>query len=62
QELYERWLNTIYPVLVKASLNMPDPARVRPQYGGRYGEHTPHLQPLLQEMGEVFRLDPSARW
>jgi len=62
RELHERWLNSIYPVLVKASLNMPDPATVKPQYGGRNGKHTPHLQTLLQEMGEVFRLDPSARW
>ena len=62
KELYERWLNDIYPVLVKASLNLPEPATVQPQYGGRYGKHTPHLQPLLQEMGEVFRLDPTANW
>lgn len=62
QELYERWLNTIYPALVKSSLNMPDPASIRPHYGGRYGDHTSHLQPLLKEMGEVFRLDPGARW
>jgi ring-1,2-phenylacetyl-CoA epoxidase subunit PaaC len=60
--LYEKWLNTIYPVLVKASLNLPHPAAIEPQYGGRYGKHTAYLRPLLEEMGEVFRLDPGAGW
>lgn len=60
--LCENWLNSIYPILVKASLNIPDTATITPQYGGRYGIHTPHLKPLLQEMGEVFRLDPTAGW
>jgi ring-1,2-phenylacetyl-CoA epoxidase subunit PaaC len=62
KELYTRWLDSIYPVLVKASLNIPNPGIITPQYGGRYGKHTPHLKPLLQEMGEVFRLDPTASW
>ena len=55
-------MESIYPILVKASLNLPEPGTVQPQYGGRYGEHTVYLQPLLQEMGEVFRLDPTASW
>jgi len=62
QALYERWLHNIYLVLVKASLNMPDPAAITPAYGGRSGQHTPHLQPLLEEMGAVLRLDPAASW
>jgi ring-1,2-phenylacetyl-CoA epoxidase subunit PaaC len=62
EELYKRWMESIYTVLVKASLNLPDAGSFTPQYGGRYGKHTPHLQPLLNEMGEVFRLDPTASW
>jgi ring-1,2-phenylacetyl-CoA epoxidase subunit PaaC len=31
-------------------------------YGGRYGYHTEYLQPLLDEMTEVYRLDPTAEW
>jgi ring-1,2-phenylacetyl-CoA epoxidase subunit PaaC len=31
-------------------------------YGGRYGKHTAYLKPLLNEMGEVFRLNPEATW
>ncbi len=30
--------------------------------GGRKGQHTEHLQPLLDEMSEVFRIDPAAEW
>lgn len=29
---------------------------------GREGGHTPHLEALLDEMGEVLRLDPEAAW
>lgn len=60
QALYERWLDNIYPILTKAALNIP--ANVTPAYGGRYGQHTPHLHALLEEMGEVFRQDPAAAW
>jgi len=60
EALYEQWIENIYPVLVKASLNIPE--RKQPVYGGRYGKHTEYLQPLLDEMGEVFRLNPEATW
>ncbi|MFT6217038.1 MAG: ring-1,2-phenylacetyl-CoA epoxidase subunit PaaC, partial [Roseivirga sp.] len=30
--------------------------------GGRYGHHTDHLQPMLNEMSEVFNEDPTADW
>jgi ring-1,2-phenylacetyl-CoA epoxidase subunit PaaC len=60
EALYEQWIENIYPVLVKASLNIPE--RKQPVYGGRYGTHTAYLQPLLNEMGEVFRLNPEATW
>lgn len=58
--LYEQWMESIYPVLVKSSLNLPE--RNNPVYGGRQGTHTAWLQPLLNEMGEVFRQDPAAKW
>ncbi|WP_363432345.1 1,2-phenylacetyl-CoA epoxidase subunit PaaC [Chitinophaga ginsengisegetis] len=62
KELYHRWLDRIYPVLVKASLNLPEMSAIVPVYGGRHGLHTPHLQPLLKEMSEVFNLDAEASW
>lgn len=60
ETLYEQWLESIYPVLVKSSLELPE--RKQPVYGGRYGQHTQYLPPLLNEMGEVFRLNPEAIW
>jgi len=62
EALQTRWLETIGPVLERASFVMHDPAALTPAYGGRRGYHTEHLQPLLEEMGEVFRLDPDAEW
>jgi ring-1,2-phenylacetyl-CoA epoxidase subunit PaaC len=58
----ERWLAVIGAVLERARLVMPDRASATPVYGGRRGYHTEYLQPLLTEMTEVFRIDPSAEW
>ncbi|WP_295126197.1 1,2-phenylacetyl-CoA epoxidase subunit PaaC [uncultured Chitinophaga sp.] len=62
EQLKEAWLERIYPILVKSSLNLPDPVNTSPINGGRHGYHTQHLQPLLNEMSAVFRLDPTAKW
>ncbi len=60
--LLEKWLGQITPVLEKASLKIPDKSTWEPAYGGRKGYHTEYLEPMLIEMGEVFRLDPKAEW
>jgi ring-1,2-phenylacetyl-CoA epoxidase subunit PaaC len=60
--LQMRWLLEITPVLESSSLVLPELKSWKPAYGGRKGQHTEHLQPLLDEMGEVFRLDPNAEW
>ena len=60
--LQDKWLEQIMPVLEKASLETPPQSNWSPVYGGRKGEHTEYLQPLLDEMGAVFRLDPKAEW
>lgn len=60
--LRERWLTSISAVLAHTQLDLPDLLTVAPIDGGRTGEHTEHLQPLLEEMSAVFRLDPSADW
>lgn len=62
KELCARWQGSIAKVLAQTSLELPDLATVAPVYGGRHGQHTEHLQPLLDEMAEVFRLDPTADW
>jgi ring-1,2-phenylacetyl-CoA epoxidase subunit PaaC len=48
--------------LEKASLKIPDKSDWNPELGGRKGYHTEYLQPMLDEMGAVFRLDPKAEW
>jgi ring-1,2-phenylacetyl-CoA epoxidase subunit PaaC len=60
--LKKRWLETITPTLLKATLTIPDASVWEPKIGGRKGYHTEHLQPLLDEMSEVFAIDPSAEW
>lgn len=56
------WLQRVQAVLEKTELKLPDMENITPKLGGRYGEHTEHLQPLLNEMAEVFNIDPTAEW
>jgi ring-1,2-phenylacetyl-CoA epoxidase subunit PaaC len=62
QLLQVRWLEEIIPILEIASLVIPDKSSWKPSYGGRKGKHSEYLQPLIDEMGAVFRLDPKAEW
>ena len=52
----------IAPVLLKAGLRIPDEKTWKPVLGGRKCIHTEHLTPLMDEMSEVFRYDPTAEW
>jgi ring-1,2-phenylacetyl-CoA epoxidase subunit PaaC len=61
-ELRKKWLETIRPVINKANLKLPDESEWKPSFGGRCGKHTEFLQPMLEEMGEVFRIEPEAEW
>lgn len=58
--LQEKWMEEVTALLNKAGLSIPTNAS--PSYGGRKGQHTPHLQPLLDEMTEVYSIDPTADW
>lgn len=60
--LKQRWSETITPILNKATLTIPHENTWEPKLGGRKGLHTEHLEPLVEEMSEVFRVDPSAEW
>ncbi len=42
--------------------NLVLPTNATPIVGGRKGYHTEYLNPLLEEMNEVFRIDPTAVW
>jgi ring-1,2-phenylacetyl-CoA epoxidase subunit PaaC len=61
-QLRERWIEAIDKVISTTELVLPDLAAEEAHLGGRIGEHTTHLQPLLTEMSEVFSVDPSAEW
>ncbi|MBL7999750.1 MAG: phenylacetate-CoA oxygenase subunit PaaI, partial [Candidatus Kapabacteria bacterium] len=58
----EQWLLAVRDVLDAATLSIPDTADAIMGLGGRKGYHTEHLQPMITEMTEVFRIDPSANW
>ncbi|MCB9245215.1 MAG: phenylacetate-CoA oxygenase subunit PaaC [Flavobacteriales bacterium] len=60
--LQKNWLEAVIPLLEKADLQVPDTSKWSPVYGGRTGIHTAYLQPLLDEMTEVYSIDPSADW
>jgi len=61
-ELQKRWTSKIEEVIAQTQLTLPDWRTVEPIFGGRRGQHSEHLQPLLDEMSEVFRIDPTAEW
>lgn len=60
--LQDKWLSNISAVLLKAGLSIPSSDTWNPVLGGRKGLHTEHLGPLVEEMSEVFRYDPTAEW
>lgn len=62
EALKKQWLDTITPIIEKASLQIPSSNTWAPVFGGRKSIHTEHLAPLVDEMSEVFRVDPSAEW
>jgi ring-1,2-phenylacetyl-CoA epoxidase subunit PaaC len=61
-ELKIRWKNRISEIVKITELVVSDWATIQPNSGGRSGIHTEHLQPLLNEMGEVIRTDPTTQW
>jgi ring-1,2-phenylacetyl-CoA epoxidase subunit PaaC len=62
QKIKEKWLAQVQKILAQTNLPMPDIKIIQPIVGGRIGKHSEHLQPLLDEMSEVFKIDPTAEW
>lgn len=58
----QQWREAVGNVLAETELNAPHWDRIDAIVGGRVGQHSEHLQPLLDEMSEVFRIDPTAEW
>lgn len=62
EELQSRWKKRVEEIISETQLQLPAWDALEPQMGGRFGKHTTHLQPLLDEMSEVFKIDPTAEW
>jgi ring-1,2-phenylacetyl-CoA epoxidase subunit PaaC len=60
--LQNQWKKKIESIISQTRLNLPAWETVQGVTGGRTGKHSEHLQPLLDEMSEVFKIDPSAEW
>jgi ring-1,2-phenylacetyl-CoA epoxidase subunit PaaC len=56
------WKSKIEEIITQTSLNLLDWNSLTPVLGGRTGVHSENLQPLLDEMSEVFKSDPTAEW
>lgn len=61
-KLRQRWQEKIEEVISQTSLQLPMWSSLEAINGGRTGKHTELLQPLLDEMSEVFKIDPTAEW
>ena len=60
--LQDKWQERVSEIIGQSRLSLLSFESLEPAYGGRYGNHTEHLQPLLDEMGEVINSDPNAEW
>lgn len=60
--LKSRWIKKVEEIIAQTKLQPPDISKLKPVEGGRVGKHSEHLQPLLDEMSEVFKIDPTAEW
>ncbi len=68
-KLQSQWLSNVTPVLQSASLVLPIQQQngiMAPQSkadtGGRAGNHTPHLQQLVEDLQIVYKAVPGASW
>jgi ring-1,2-phenylacetyl-CoA epoxidase subunit PaaC len=62
EALQREWRRKIEQLIAQTKLTLPDLNHMNAIFGGRMGNHSEHLQPLLDEMSEVFRIDPTAEW
>jgi len=60
EALLSKWKVKVDEIISQTELKLPTDSE--PVEGGRVGKHTEHLQPLLTEMSEVFKIDPTAEW
>ena len=59
---FAAWSTALAAITRGAGLTLNLQPPVPSMRGGRRGVHSEHLQPLLDEMCEVYRTDPGAAW
>jgi ring-1,2-phenylacetyl-CoA epoxidase subunit PaaC len=58
----DAWIASLQNVASDAGLSVAIEFGSPDTKGGRRGVHTPHLKELLEEMCEVYRIEPGAAW
>ncbi|MBM72315.1 MAG: phenylacetate-CoA oxygenase subunit PaaI [Crocinitomicaceae bacterium] len=58
--LKSKWLDNVMSTLTEAGLSIP--SNVEMKYGGRNGNHTPHLAEMLEVMQVLPRTYPGTTW
>ncbi|MHC5026932.1 MAG: 1,2-phenylacetyl-CoA epoxidase subunit PaaC [Planctomycetota bacterium] len=61
-DLFDAWRASLQPVLDAAGFTLKLDAPDAGTPGGRRGVHTEQFVPLLDEMCEVFRIEPNGNW
>lgn len=61
-ELFERWADDLQTVVRQAGLTVKLPPIATDALGGRHGIHSEAFPPLLDELTEVYRIEPEAAW
>lgn len=61
-EVEAEWERQMAKLILDSGLSIPEVTDKTKYYGGRQGKHTDQLQPLLNEMTEVFAIDTQASW
>lgn len=60
QAIEHDWKERVHAVL--ATAGMQEPGDAVPDRGGRRGAHGPHLEALVDDLQQVYRLAPGADW
>jgi ring-1,2-phenylacetyl-CoA epoxidase subunit PaaC len=67
--LKREWLDRVVPMLTSAKLTVPASQTngshivdIKPDDGGRKKSHTQHLKQLVDDLQQVYRIAPKAKW
>jgi ring-1,2-phenylacetyl-CoA epoxidase subunit PaaC len=60
--LREEWLERVKTHLRKSSLTVPAAVKGAPDFGGRMGDHAPHLEQLVKDLQSVYGSESGASW